>query len=153
MAAILGAQYPDLFSGVAVHSGLAVGAAHDTPSAFGAMARGAVGTTSARLTVPTIVFHGDADRTVHSRNGQQIVDQAVVRSLKRTKVAGQVGDRRYTRTVFTQGDGTAAAEYWVLHGAGHAWSGGDPTGSYTDPKGPDASWEMVRFFLSERRTD
>lgn len=153
MAAILGARYPDVFSGVAVHSGLAVGAAHDMPSAFGAMRQGAanagLGHSGPRL--PTIVFHGDADGTVHCKNGHQVVEQVLNgRSLGRTTTSGQInGGHRYSRTIYKNPDGTSAVEHWVLHGAGHAWSGGDAAGSYTDGRGPNASQELVRFFLSD----
>jgi poly(3-hydroxybutyrate) depolymerase len=59
--------------------------------------------------------------------------------------------RRYTRSVYRGASGTPVAEHWLLHGAGHAWAGGHAAGSYTDPQGPDASREMLRFFFSQPR--
>jgi poly(3-hydroxybutyrate) depolymerase len=109
----------------------------------------------AGVQVPTIVFHGDADRTVNERNGIDIVQDATARGtpaspLHEHATAGAVeGGRAFTRTVFTDAASRPRAEYWRIHGAGHAWSGGSASGSYTDPKGPDASAEMVRFFLQQ----
>jgi poly(hydroxyalkanoate) depolymerase family esterase len=152
MAVILGATYPDLYAAVGVHSGLAYGAAHDMPSAFAAMKGGApdpahgktraaqgAGAVDLTRSVPTIVFHGDRDGTVHQWAGE--AGRATVR---RDQVPG---GRVYTRSVYHDAGGHPVAERWVVHGAGHAWSGGSPRGSYTDPDGPDASAEMVRFFL------
>ena len=152
-AAILAATYPDLFAAVGVHSGLACGAARDVGSAFAAMKGQGAAPGRNRQAVPTIVFHGDADRTVHPANGDHEVAQAMAASgLAETVSRGtSPGGVTYTRTVRGAGSGPAQLEYWVLHGAGHAWSGGSPDGTYTEPRGPDASREMVRFFLAHAR--
>ena len=55
-------------------------------------------------------------------------------------------DYSYTRTTLRDPEGRLLAEQWLVHGASHAWFGGDPSGSYTDPKGPNASAQMLRFF-------
>jgi poly(hydroxyalkanoate) depolymerase family esterase len=140
MAAILGQEYPDLFASIGVHSGLAPGAARDVASAFAAMRR-APAATCGPASTPAIVFHGDEDRTVDPRNGEALLGTAGTR----TRASGESG-RRYTRTVVTDPAGRVRAEHWLVHGAGHAWSGGSAEGSYTDARGPDASREMLRFF-------
>jgi poly(hydroxyalkanoate) depolymerase family esterase len=149
-AAIMGSAYPDLYAAVGVHSGLACGAASDMPSAFAAMRQGGTPHRSrAARPVPTIVFHGDRDTTVNPVNGDQVIAQSKAGSdLHVTTTRGlSPGGMAYTRSVETDGSGHPVLEQWVLHGAGHAWSGGSPTGSYTEPRGPDASREMLRFFL------
>jgi poly(hydroxyalkanoate) depolymerase family esterase len=150
-AAVMGATYPDLYAAIGVHSGLASGAANDLPSALTAMQHGdlaasfGAGDLSA---VPTIVFHGDQDNTVHPRNGDHVIAQKMTASLQKKVQRGRVpGGHAYTRTIHTDASGRAILEHWEIHGAGHAWSGGSPTGSYTDPRGPDAAREMLRFFL------
>jgi poly(hydroxyalkanoate) depolymerase family esterase len=151
-AAILGATYPDVFAAVGVHSGLAVGAAQDVMSALGAMRSGAVGDRRQSL-APTIVLHGLADTTVHPDNGDAVLAQvARGRSgLHKRQVAGvSPGGRRHTRTVLETAQGVTIAEHWQIDGAGHAWSGGHAGGSYTDPSGPDATHEMLRFFAQHR---
>jgi poly(hydroxyalkanoate) depolymerase family esterase len=153
-AAILGASYPELFAAVGVHSGLPAGAASDVPSAFAAMRSGS-GPTSRRLTVPVIVFHGMADTTVHPANGAAVLAQHIgPRSGLTPHQAAGVSDggRRYRRTRHEDARGRSMAEHWQIDGAGHAWAGGQPGGSHTDPKGPDASGEMLRFFLQHART-
>src|SRR4051794_16499199 len=150
-AAIMGATYPDLFAAVGVHSGLACGAARDMPSAFAAMSGG--GATRPRgggPTVPTIVFHGDADHTVNAINGEHIVAQATPNAaLTKVVTRGETpGGMAYTRTVQRDDGGREVLEHWLLHGAGHAWSGGSTSGSYTDARGPDVSREIIRFFLA-----
>ncbi|MGZ5906760.1 MAG: extracellular catalytic domain type 1 short-chain-length polyhydroxyalkanoate depolymerase [Reyranella sp.] len=152
-AAIMGATYPDLYAAVGVHSGLACGAARDMPSAFAAMRNGggsaATSAPGSRITVPTIVFHGDRDRTVNPVNGDQVMAQArPAMGLETTVVRGRAaGGMSFVRTIQSDDTGRSMLEQWVLQGGGHAWSGGDPRGSYTDPRGPDASREIVRFFL------
>ncbi|MGF7208924.1 poly(hydroxyalkanoate) depolymerase family esterase [Skermanella aerolata] len=152
-AAIMGAAYPELYAAVCVHSGLPVGAARDIPSAFAAMRQGGGGTGAASSRpVPTIVFHGDKDSTVNLRNGDAVVAQAKASAsgLKSTIENGQAtapGGHGYSRTVHADASGKALCEQWTIQGAGHAWAGGSPSGSYTDPRGPDASREMLRFFF------
>ena len=101
--------------------------------------------------VPTIVFHGDQDSTVHPRNGDQVVAQSrasAATGLQTRVQHGRVpGGHAYSRTLHADARGQTILEQWVVHGAGHAWSGGSPAGSYTDPLGPDAAREMLRFFL------
>jgi poly(hydroxyalkanoate) depolymerase family esterase len=151
-AAIMGATYDDLYAAIGIHSGLACGVATDLPSALVAMRQGGSGhkvVSGGRTPVPTIVFHGDRDATVHPDNGDQILEQSVRTIGSQKKVhRGQVpGGHAYTRTVLSDAGGREMLEHWNIHGAGHAWSGGSPAGSYTDPRGPDATREMLRFFL------
>ncbi len=165
MADVVGHCYPDVFAAVGVHSGLPYGCAADVASALSAMrsgpgpAAGAGAGAGPRGTVlPTIVFHGDADGTVHVRNAEALVEalrdgsgQGGAAAAPRV-TRGQTGrGARHTRTVYTDAAGRDALEYWQLHGAGHAWSGGSASGSYTDPSGVDASAEMLRFFLAHPR--
>jgi poly(hydroxyalkanoate) depolymerase family esterase len=158
MAAVMGTVYPDLYAAVGVHSGLACGSAHDLRSALAAMrgrppsmtGRNAAATRVAPA-IPTIVFHGDRDKTVHPRNGAQVLSQSVERngasSADASTERGQVpGGRAYTRTTYRDATGRIVLEHWLVHEGGHAWFGGSAGGSYVDPKGPDAAREMIRFF-------
>jgi len=156
-AALIVAQaYPDVFAAVGVHSGRAAGAARDVGSAFAAMRSGAPGDT-ARHQIPTIVFHGTADSTVNVANAHAVTEQAQA-GMKGTRKTSKgragkgkaVKGRAYTRADLTHADGHNLSEVWLIDGAGHAWAGGDAAGSFTDPAGPDASAEMLRFFLQHR---
>ncbi|MDQ3287235.1 MAG: PHB depolymerase family esterase [Pseudomonadota bacterium] len=153
-AAIMGSAYPDLYAAIGVHSGLACGAASDMPSAFAAMRQGAAAGSGKRAARPvaTIVFHGDSDSTVSPINGEQVIEQSKASSRLQVQVSQgrSAGGVAYTRTVQLDDEGQALLEHWLLHGGGHAWSGGSAAGSYTDPRGPDASREMLRFFLQHR---
>jgi poly(3-hydroxybutyrate) depolymerase len=164
MAAIMGATYPDLYAAVGVHSGLAPGSAHDMSSAFTAMRQGGpvvanqgVSGSGDREVLPTIIFHGDGDTTVHPRNGERLLAHlASVRDGSSPRVRtrrGQVpGGYEYTRFTYKDAEGRDLVERWNVRGLGHAWSGGSYQGSYTDPRGPDASAEMVRFFEQHGRS-
>ncbi len=151
LAAIMGATYPDLYTAVGVHSGLACGAARDMPSAFAAMGSGAIRGAPNPRPVATIVFHGDGDTTVHPLNGEHVVAQSrpsgATAAVERGRSPGGIA---YTRTTERNGTGRPVIEHWVVHGSGHAWSGGSSAGTYTDPRGPDASREMIRFLLEQR---
>ena len=180
MAAILASEYPDLFAAAGVHSGVAAGAAHDVPSAFSVMKNGptsapswpTAGATSwptptrdakadassRRLPAPVIVFHGDADPTVSAANGDAVIAAVLANSdAVAQQIAGDdvTAKRPVRRTVWrpagAAADAPTLAEQWVIEGAPHAWSGGASAGSFTDPNGPDASREMLRFFLAHPR--
>jgi poly(hydroxyalkanoate) depolymerase family esterase len=161
MAVIVAAMYPDLYAAVGVHSGLACGAAHDLPSAFAAMQQGTLyHAQQLREIIPLIAFHGDSDTTVAPVNADGLLDQwlqaasAGLGSVPGVKAEqGQVaGGHAYTRCIYHDVSGQTLIEQWTVHQAGHAWSGGSPSGSYTDPQGPDASTEMVRFFTEHPRS-
>ena len=167
MAVILGQEYPDLYAAVGVHSGMPSGVATDLMSALRTMSSGpdeASAETNPRpfRRIPTIVFHGDEDRTVHPSNGEAIhkrsgarrprkasaIPASPVRSSE-THTREMPGLRAVTLSNRSR-DGVSDAELWMVHGGGHAWAGGSPTATYTESRGPDASREMVRFFLQQR---
>ena len=158
MAVILGQAYADVFAAVGAHSGLAHASAHDVPSAFAAMRghgdpRRDADRGAGAGDVRTIIFQGGSDSTVAPANAARIADDA------RASIRGQgteilddgiQGGRRFRRAITLDAKGSARLENWEIEGLGHAWSGGQPAGSYTDAAGPDASAEMIRFFLQSR---
>lgn len=149
MALVLAHAYPEVFAAVGVHSGLPLGAARDQTAALVSMQRGNPGTALARP-IPTIVFHGSHDTVVHPRNGRLIAIRArePFMALRQAQSAGQRPDGyAYLKTTDRIGAGRPLVEHWTIKGARHAWSGGSPRGRFTDAKGPDASHEMLRFFL------
>ena len=160
MAAIMAATYPDLYAAVGVHSGIAYGAAQDLPSALKVMQQGTPRQARPlREALPIIIFHGDRDTTVSPLNADRMLEQWLAAtsdqksarrsSVRASVVSGQVaGGRTYTRAIYTDAAGRVLAEKWIIRQAGHAWSGGSSGGSYTDPQGPDASAEMLRFFAA-----
>ena len=143
MAAVWPPTYPDLYAAAGVHSGLVHGAAHDVPSASAAMRRAAPspGRWPARPAdrLPRRPRH-------HRRPGQR---RRPARPLERD------GHRRGRRTgpagpaAPTATGRPGGGRVGTVHQLGHAWSGGSPQGTYTDPHGPDASAELVRFFRDQ----
>jgi poly(hydroxyalkanoate) depolymerase family esterase len=168
MSVILGATYPDLYAAAGVHSGLAYAAANNLATALIAMSYG--GPAPARpeshtsgatgvpaRVVPTIVFHGDRDLMVNVVNADHVFSPWAQATEERdttrrteqqvTVERGQVpGGYAYTRSIYHDPQGRIIIEKWIVHQMGHAWSGGSARGSYSDPKGPNASAAMVRFF-------
>jgi poly(hydroxyalkanoate) depolymerase family esterase len=171
MAAVMAATYPELYAAVGIHSGLPYGVAHDVPSAFAAMKRrkpkaAMPGTPTATVplplpkAMPAIVFHGDRDTTVHPGNADQVLAQCVPEAGAGQKDARIVvqdasspNGRAYKRTIVQNREGRTIAEKWIIRGAGHAWSGGSRNGTYTDPEGPSAAREMLRFFYEQRKAE
>ena len=151
-AALMAAAYPDVYAAAGVHSGLACGAAKDMPGALKAMGKGRGGAARGGTFVPTIVFHGDQDSTVNKANGGEVFADALAAAGGALQVRTEAGVEEglaYTRTVASDAAGRSRAELWAIKGGQHAWSGGSRSGSHTDPRGPDASREMARFFLDQ----
>lgn len=159
MAAILGQAYPELFASVGVHSGLPCGVARDLPGAL-ALMRDGQGTPGPGPTAfiatspPTIVFHGKRDTTVHPLNGERLLAAALQgHDAKPHTEQGRAAGRGYTRTTHIAPDGRTVGELWLIDEGGHAWSGGNPRGSYADAQGPDAAEQMIRFFTANPGLD
>ncbi len=173
MAAILGACYPDVFAAVAVHSGLAYRSATSMGSAFEVMAHGhANGDVQGHAAhaamgrnarpVPSMVIHGDADRTVVPANAINVLRQSMTANHLAAPEAcnhdpehptsswrGQAGrGRRYTQSRWSDSRGALMHELLMIDGLGHAWSGGAAGGSYTDHLGPSATEAIWAFFAT-----
>ena len=173
MAVNMAETYPDLYAAAGIHSGLPYGVADEPFSALAAMNDGlrkteprpAVDGIVASPRVPLIVFHGDRDRVVHPRNSDALVAINMQSADGRAEACeeaaspaatppGEVSNAySYTRTVFRDAEGVTTGEQWLVHELGHAWSGGNSVGTYTDPRGPDASHHMIRFFETVKKAD
>ena len=162
MAAVVASQHPELFTAVGVHSGLPAGAASNVMTAFQAMRVGGRGHRVSAM--PTIVFHGEGDTTVHPNNGETItldalaalakIDGPLVKTQSTAYPEGDKADRNDKPTELTRyanASGKSFIEYWSINNGPHAWSGGSKQGSYTDPDGPSASKAMLTFFLQHRK--
>jgi poly(hydroxyalkanoate) depolymerase family esterase len=159
-AAIIAAAYPELYVAVGVHSGLSRGNVTTVRGALSAMrtgddTSGPGGREKKRQPLPTIVFHGDRDTVVHPANANGFLielNRSGPHPIVGFPEEGSKAGREFIRTQYRHGAGTVLLENWDVRGGGHAWSGGSLAGSFADPAGPDASREMVRFFLAHRRS-
>ena len=160
MATIVGNEYPDIYAAIAVHSGLRQGAATSVAAALAVMRdgreRGSAASAVSRggnASLPTIIFHGDDDATVHPANGAALYATfaEIPADGDSVVVDAEPGRHGCRRDLARAADGSVRAEFWRVTGGGHAWFGGDPRGSFTDANGPDASAEVVRFFRGQRR--
>ena len=153
MAAVMAATHPELYEAVGIHSGLAHRSARDLPSALAAM-RGDHRSSRTAGPIPPrparqIVFHGSSDHTVAPANARVLMEEARSAHGALDAVARQfqAGARTVEHIELRAADGIPKAEAWLITGAGHPWSGGDPAGSFAKADGPNASKEMMRFFL------
>ncbi|MBM7702450.1 PHB depolymerase family esterase [Metabacillus iocasae] len=174
MSVIMGATYPDIFAAISVGAGLEYKAATSLTGAFTAMNSGGPNPSQQgdaaynamgayKRVVPVIVFHGTSDTTVYPVNGHQVISQWAQTNDRASDgvdnnnmddtadqtVMGTVsGGRSYTQYIYKDHNGTAIMEKYIVDGMGHAWSGGSTAGSYTDPKGPNATQLSWNFFKS-----
>lgn len=163
MAAVLARDYPELYAALGVHSGMPAGLAHDLASAMRLMSAGpqpagadAEPARATRAPLASIVFHGDEDTVVHPSNGQAIhappgaAEAPPPARSRQATTSPSEGQRSVTRSVDYGAGGVTRHELWIVHGAGHAWAGGSESERHTDAQGPDASREMLRFFLQHQ---
>lgn len=170
MAALLATRYPVRFKAVAMHSGVAPGAAKSPGTALGAM-RGhhpptllatavgkALGAAALGATLPPLlVLHGDADPIVAPGNAQ---DSATIWAAATGAAPGsarvlQRGKRHSMRVTDYRQKGHICVTLCQIAQLGHAWSGGAARAPFSDPAGPDASrlvWAFaVRQFAAAAR--
>lgn len=176
MAVVLGATYPDLFMAIGVSAGVEFKGAtsrssgmalmrHSGPDpnrqgllAFQAMAAGLK--KRPRLRIPVIVFQGSEDSHLYPGNADVLIAQwaktnECLTEGKRANNLGTLveettedhipGGRTFTKHSYRDGAGLLM-EKWIIHGMGHAWSGAPVGVRHGDPKGPNTSEEMWRFF-------
>lgn len=170
MASLVAAAYPRQFAALALHSALVYRAARTMPDALGVMQRGvsspephaeeafaAMG--DAARVVPALVIHGGADAVVAPINGAQAARQwfltnalSIGQPLDTTSGATDRRERSeggytVTQSAYRAKNGLVLSELVMVRELGHAWSGGATEGSYTDPRGPDATALVVDFFV------
>jgi sarcosine oxidase gamma subunit len=168
MASVMAATYPDLFAAIGIGSGCeyaatatCAGYKSADPIQAGQQAYKEMGSHARPM--PFIAFEGDADTTVPPVNADQLVQQWLVTndladdgalngsvpSAPAKTTRGQVpAGKSYTVRTYVDNGDSELAQYWIVHGMNHAWSGGDPSQSYADASGPDETAAMYAFFLS-----
>ncbi|MFT7829860.1 PHB depolymerase family esterase [Priestia megaterium] len=174
MSVIMGATYPDIFAAISVGAGLEYKAATSVTGAYTAMGSGGPNPIQQgdlaysamgdhKRVVPVILFHGTADYTVAPINANQILSQwaqtndraadgldnnNIDDTADQTSTGTVSGGRSYTQYIYKDTAGKTVMEKYMIEGMGHAWSGGSTSGSYTDPKGPNATKLSWNFFKS-----
>ncbi|WP_038210101.1 MULTISPECIES: extracellular catalytic domain type 1 short-chain-length polyhydroxyalkanoate depolymerase [Xenophilus] len=161
MAALLGLSAPERFVAVAMHSGVAPGAARSRHSALAAMAgrrAPALGASPAVPLPPLLVLQGDADAVVAPVNGERAARAWAEAGGARPAAAQQRqrGQRLPMRVTAYRRRGRTQVVQVDIHGLGHDWSGGATASPFTDPRGPDASalvWGFVARQLRRLQAD
>jgi len=169
MAAILGATYPELFSGLAIHSGIAYGLATDMTQGLAAM-RAPEGDAAAlgkaaieamgerRKPIPVIIVQGTKDPSVNPTNGGLLASQwRAVNGLEETVAPilhfdGEGGRYSGEHVSWRGSNPKSIVDLWAIADLGHAWSGGSKDGTFTDDKGPNISQTIIDFFLAEENS-
>jgi poly(hydroxyalkanoate) depolymerase family esterase len=168
MSSVMAATYPDLYAAAGIGSGCeyaataaCAGYKGADPATAGQSAYKAMGSRARPM--PVILFEGDKDTTVPPANADQIVQQWQITDdladegaqngsipVQPTNVTqGSVpGGESYTVTEYSDGQHQQLLESWLVHGMGHAWSGGCSCARYADPAGPDETGAMYAFFMA-----
>ncbi|CAA9521381.1 MAG: Poly(3-hydroxyalkanoate) depolymerase [uncultured Sphingosinicella sp.] len=131
MASAMLASYPDVFAAGAIIAGIAYGCAGSVGEAFECMAGGgreggtALGDNVRRASDhngpwPRVsVWHGDADRTVSSVNGDDVVKQWLDVHGIGTKPSIEEQVDGYPHRIWAGADGRPLVEQYVITGMGH----------------------------------
>ncbi|MEA2295526.1 MAG: hypothetical protein QOE86_3165 [Solirubrobacteraceae bacterium] len=168
MSSVMAATYPDLYAAAGIGSGCeyaatatCAGYKSADPLSAGQQAYKAMGRYARPM--PVILFEGDQDTTVPPVNAQQLVQQWQYTDdladdgahngsipVQPTNVTqGSVpGGHSYTVTEYSDGQNKELLQSWLVHGMGHAWSGGCSCEPYADPAGPDETGAMYAFFMA-----
>jgi poly(hydroxyalkanoate) depolymerase family esterase len=169
LAAALALRAPQLFAGVAVHSGTPCGSASNTTSAARVMASGPNNGTdaiaaqarrhaSAVVRVPALIIQGAADTTVAPVNAAFLARQFLLLNgfaPQDLPLAPTLPQALYSASLYREGTyrieehyarGRLAVRLVTIEGLGHAWSGGDAKLAHFDARKPDATRLVCEFF-------